>query len=282
MNRIAKFAVLLLLPLAARGAPVMPYGTYLVKGAFKGGYNTVLRDFGSASVRTQRADGTIIAESAITSADAEGFNFVLQIPVASQVTPKACVVGESLDCVFLTDEGEFAVANALQVDTPINVGILTINYVDVETYTNSLDGAVVEIPVAYINEAQAYLDESMPGTRYNPWDDYDNDGISNYGEFVSGTHPFDESDYLYVKNLTPEGEQFALSFEHVGGHVYVISAANTLANPAWAKRRVSRTAEGAELDQVLAEGTDGEPGETVIYITPAAGASNEFFRVEAQ
>ena len=49
MNKIAKFAVLLLLPLAARGAPVMPYGTYLVKGAFKGEYNTVLRDFGAAA-----------------------------------------------------------------------------------------------------------------------------------------------------------------------------------------------------------------------------------------
>ena len=50
-----------LLSFSAFAAPVMPYGTYLVKGAFRGDYNTVLRDYGTATVRAQRADGTVIA-----------------------------------------------------------------------------------------------------------------------------------------------------------------------------------------------------------------------------
>ena len=43
-----------------------------------------------------------------------------------------------------------------------------------------------------------------------------------------------------------------------------------------------RGAAEAELEQVVAAGEDGEPGETVIFITPADGATGGFFRVEAQ
>ncbi len=282
MNKISRIAAFLLLSAAAVAAPVMPYGTYLVKGAFKGDYNTVLRDSGTATLRTQRADGTVIAESIIASADAEGFNFILRIPIASQPTAKACAVGETLDCVFVTSEGTLAVPSALKVDTPINVGILSINYTDVKSYTNSTDGAVIEVPSAYVAEVQAYLDEdeNLKGKTYDPWGDYDGDGVSNYGEFLAGTHPFDASDRLRITAFSPKSGKFALKFEHVGGHVYAVSSANTLIRPAWIDKRVRRSADGAELDRVLADGPEGEPGVTEIFITPLAGATNEFFKVE--
>lgn len=282
MKKIAMLAVMLLLPLAARGAPVMPYGTYLVKGAFKGEYNTVLRDFGTAAVRAQRADGTVIAESTVASADAEGFNFILSIPVASKATPQACVVGESLDCVFVADGESLEVPDTLKVGPPITVGVLTFNCTEVAACTNAADGTVVEIPTAYIAEAQAFLDEVAPGETYDPWADYDGDGLSNYAEFLAGTIPFDASDFLRITGFGPgevEG-QLALKFEHVGGHVYAITTTDSLASPAWAARPVRKSARGAELEQVLADGGDGEPGETVVYITPAAGAG--FFAVEAK
>ncbi len=280
MNKIVRFAVLLLLPLAARGAPVMPYGTYLVKGAFKGEYNTVLRDFGTGTVRAQRADGTVIAESTVADADLEGFNFILSIPVASKATPKACVVGEMLDCVFMAEGETVEVPSTLKVGPPITVGFLTFNCTEVVACTNAADGSVVEIPASYIAEAQAYLDETAPGETYDPWGDYDGDGVSNYAEFLAGTIPFDESDFLHITGLGSQEEQLALKFEHVGGHVYAISSSPALVEPEWVVRRVRKQTEGAELDQVLAEGGDGEPGETVVYITPAAGC--EFFAVEAK
>ena len=282
MNRFLKFAVLLLLPLAARGAPVMPYGTYLVKGAFKGEYNTVLRDFGTAAVRAQRADGTVIAESTVGDADPEGFNFVLSIPVASAATPKACEVGEPLVCVFVADGESLEVPDALKVGPPISVGVLTFNCTEVVACTNAADGSVVEIPAAYIAEAQAFLDEAMPGETYDPWGDYDGDGASNYSEFLAGTIPFDGSDFLRVTGFGAAEGRLALKFEHVGGHVYAVSSSPSLAEPEWASRRVRKQAEGSELDQVMADGGDGEPGETVVYITPAAGAAGEFFALEAK
>ena len=280
MKMMRKLAVLLLVPAAALAAPVMPYGTYLVKGAFKGEYNTVLRDFGTAAVRAQRADGTVIAESTVASADAEGFNFILSIPVASKATPKACEVGETLDCVFAAGDETLEVPNTLTVGPPIHVGVLTFNCTPVASCTNAANGSVVEIPTAYLAEAQAYLDAEGEGKIYDPWADDDGDGVSNYAEYLAGTIPFDASDFLHISGTGSEEGQFSLKFEHVGGHVYAISATPSLSEPEWGSRRVSKEAKGSELDQVMAEGGDGEPGETVVYITPAAGC--EFFAVEAK
>ena len=290
------WACLLLLPLmslssfAAAKMPAMPYGTYLVKGSFRGDYNTVLRDYGDAKVRAQRADGTVIAESTVKSADAEGVNFVLSIPVASASTAKSCKVGETLDCVLNTKEGgALDVPNSLTVGTPIRVGKVTFNCTEVKSYTNPNDGTVVEIPTVYIDEAQWYLDcdpsvgEAFRGTAYSPWADYDNDGVSNYAEFLAGTHPFDESDYLRVREFGMEDGKLVLKFEHVGGHVYAVSSSDALAKPAWTRRRVRKNLGGAELEQVVADGANGDrEGETVIYITPVGGAKSEFFRLEAK
>ena len=281
-NGLLLLSILTLSSLSAFAIPVMPYGTYLVKGSFKGDYNTVMRDFGEAKVRAQRADGTVIAESTVRSADSEGVNFLLSIPVASASTAKSCAVGESLDCVLTTQEGALDVPNSLKVASPITVGKVTFNCTEVKSYTNSTDGTVVEIPTSYIDEAQWYMDAYMGGGTYDPWADYDHDGISNYGEFLAGTIPFDETDYLRVKEFGMKDGKFALKFEHVGGHVYAVSSANTLVKPGWARKRVRKNVEGSELDQVVADGYDGDVGETEIFITPVGGATSEFFRLEAK
>ncbi|MBR4652466.1 MAG: hypothetical protein IKO72_03830 [Kiritimatiellae bacterium] len=271
-----------LLSFSAFAAPVMPYGTYLVKGAFRGDYNTVLRDYGTATVRAQRADGTVIAESSVVSANEEGANFLLSIPVASAATTKSCKVGETLDCVLTTPQGTLDVPNSLTVDTPVRMGSVTFNCTEVKSYVNPKDGKAVKIPTAYVDEVQAWLDVERNGEAYDPWADYDNDGISNYGEFLAGTIPFDDSDYLRVKEFGMKDGKFALKFEHVGGHVYAVSSANTLAKPAWAQRRVRKNANGSELDQVLADGGEGAVGETEIFITPVGNATSEFFKLEAK
>ncbi|MBR4603523.1 MAG: hypothetical protein IKO43_01620 [Kiritimatiellae bacterium] len=280
--KISKFALLLLLPVAAEAAPVLPYGTYLVKGSFKGDYNTVLRDFGTATVKARRPGGAVVAQAAVSSADEEGVNFVLSIPVASAATAKSCTVGETLDCELVTGEGALDVPNSLKVASPVATGKVTFNCTEVKSYVNPSDGTAVEIPVAYIEEAQWFLDEYLDGSAYDPWGDYDSDGVSNYAEFLAGTIPFDESDYLRVKEFTMKDGRFELKFEHVGGHVYAVSSADTLAKPSWGKRGVRKSAAGAELEQVMADGEEGDVGDTVIYITPLGGAASEFFKLEAK
>ena len=279
MKKLVMLSVATMIALGAWTASVLPYGTYLVQGTFKGDYNTVLRDSGITAVRARRADGAVIAEAKVSPANAEGVNFIMEIPVASASTPSACAVSESLDCVLVNGEGTLDVPNCLKVASPTKVGKVVFNCTEVKSFTNPADGSVVEIPTAYIAEAESFL---PAGTAYDPWADYDHDGVSNYAEFLAGTIPFDETDYLRVREFGPKGGKLALKFEHVGGHVYAVSSANTLAQPAWAKKRVRKDANSAELDQVVADDADGEPGLTEIFITPANGATSEFFKLEAK
>ena len=264
---------------SAETGPALPFGSYLVQGTFKGVYNTVLRDGSITAVRAQRADGTVIAEAKVASANAEGVNFVMEIPVASASTPSACTVSESLDCVLVNKEGALDVPNCLKVASPTTVGKVVFNCTEVKSFTNPADGSVIEIPTAYIDEVLSYLPH---GEVYDPWKDYDNDGSINFYEFRNGTNPFDPSDYLRVLAFGPKGGKMALKFEHVGGHVYAVSSVNALGKPAWAKRRVRKQADGDELEQVVAEDADGEPGATEIYITPVADAASEFFKLEGK
>ena len=265
---------------AGAATPALPYGTYLVRGAFKDGdYNTVMRETDASAVRLQRANGAVIAESKVSPANDEGVNFVLEVPVASASTPKACAVGEVLDVVLVSKDESLVVPSCLKVASPTEVGKVSVNCTSVKSFTNPKDGSTVEIPTGYIQEVESYLKE---GETYDPWADYDNDGICNYAEYLAGTIPFDASDRLRVLSFGTKGGQFALKFEHVGGHVYAVSSANTLAKPEWAKRHVRKEQDGQELEQVLAEDADGEPGATEIYITPLGDSKSEFFKLEAK
>ena len=85
-----------------------------------------------------------------------------------------------------------------------------------------------------------------------------------------------------MKEFGVKGGRLALKFEHVGGHVYAVSSSDSLARPAWARKRVRKSAGGGEVEQVMADGAEGEPGETEIFITPLGGATGEFFRLEAK
>lgn len=258
---------------------VVPYGTHIVKGTFKGDYNTVLRENTTARVRLQRADGTVISESSVLAANAEGVNFILEIPVASQSTPSACAVGEVLDAALVVDKESIVVPACLKVDAPIKVGMVSVNCTEVKSFTNPKDGTRVEIPVAYIAEAQSYLEA---GQTYDPWADYDHDGRSNYEEFLAGTIPFDETDYLKIMEFEKGAERFRLRFESVGGHVYAVSSLDALAHPEWMARKIRKSADGEEQQQVLGEGEDGAPGVAEIFITPVADKPSEFFKLEAK
>ena len=258
---------------------VVPYGTHIVKGTFKGDYNTVLWENTTAKVRLQRADGTVISESSVLAANGEGVNFILEVPVASQSTASACVVGEVLDAALIVGKESIVVPACLKVDTPLKVGMVSVNCTEVKSFTNPKDGTLVKIPVVYLDEVQSYLEA---GQTYDPWADYDHDGHSNYEEFLAGTIPFDETDYLKIMEFEKGVERLRLKFESVGGHVYAVSSKDALAHPEWMARKVRKSADGEEIQQILGEGEDGAPGVAEIFITPVADKPSEFFKLEAK
>ena len=265
-------------------AAVLPLGTYLVEGSVKGTYNTVINAGDRVKVRAVRQqDCDVIAETPVVSAasDEKG-SFLLEIPVASVASSKACATGEKLDCsLVINDAVTFTAPAAIEVRSPLRMGSLSFYAVETTKFTNPADGSVVEIPSAYIAELQPFLPAGE--TAYDPWKDYDHDGVSNYAEFRAGTLPVDDTDFLRVTSFAAKDGKLEMKFEHVGGHVYGISSASSLQKPAWAERMVRKTDPDAqETPQVVAEGEEGGVGETTIYIVPLGEAKGEFFKLEAK
>ena len=72
-------------------------------------------------------------------------------------------------------------------------------------------------------------DEGIEGEDYDPFADYDHDGVSNYNEYRAGTDPFNPDDKLEIKAYAGAQNMLnSLSFEYVGGHIYGVETTLSL------------------------------------------------------
>ncbi len=290
MKKIGLWAGLLLLPVAvAMGAgPNFPVGTHVVKGSVRGydenGRNVVLPASRGISIRAMNSNGVVIAESKVRDASAGGVNFALRIPLSTVATDSSCAVGDRLECVLVEPGGLMVGSEPLTVGGAREAQSVTLRLVDVKQYVSEDGTQTNEVAQAYVDAIQAWMadEAAFGGQGYDPFADYDGDGRSNYAEYLAGTNPFDESDFLEVRSIEMADGKAALSFEYVGGHVYGVRAARDLSNPEWLAQKVRTSAEGADLDQVVPEADPDGVGEVTIWMTPAADAAQGFYVLEAK
>ena len=108
MKKTSKLAALLLLPLAAMSATAavnFPLGTHLVKGTLRDWQNKVLTSSASVTIQAVSTNGTVIASTKVADPTADGYNFLLQIPLSSKATDATAAVGDELNCVLVQESG---------------------------------------------------------------------------------------------------------------------------------------------------------------------------------
>lgn len=284
------FAAVAAVALAAGAAPNFPLGTHVIKGSAKGydenGRNVLLPASRGISVRAVDTNGAVIAESKIKDATSGGFNFALRIPLSTTATDSSCAVGDRLSCVLVEPSGLMVGTEPLTVGGARETQTVALRLVDVKQYVSDDGTKTNEVAQAYVDAIQAWMadEAAYGGQTYNPFQDYDGDGQSNYAEYLAGTNPFDDSDSLAIKSFSVSGRSAAISFEYVGGHVYGVRAAKDLANPEWlaANVRTSDDDDGVELQQVVPSADPEDAGETTIWMTPAADAAQGFYVLEAK
>jgi hypothetical protein len=88
-------------------------------------------------------------------------------------------------------------------------------------------------------------------------DDFDGDGMSNRAEYLAGSFPFLDYDYLRVEQstLTPNG-RLRLTFLSVPGKSYSVLCTTNLAQPVWAPCAFALSDTSA-LQTLPAEGNGG-------------------------
>ena len=283
MNRIKSLAVLLL-PLAAMSVAAavnFPVGTHLVKGTLKDWQNKVLTSSAAVTIQAVATNGTVIASTTVANPTADGYNFLLQIPLSSTATDSTAAVGDTLNCVLVQESGLSLAVNPLPVGEANAVSSISLAFINTKSYTK--DGTTVNVPEEYVDTIAAWMEAYEIEGEYNPFADYDNDGALNYAEYCAGTNPFDPTDKLAITAYAaPQSAPHAISFEYVGGHVYGVATTRSLTNPQWATRPVKNSETDAEHEQVMPSADEEDVGVATIYVVPAEGATSQFFKVEAK
>ena len=271
-------AALAVLPSAAVNFPV---GTHLVKGTLKDWQNKVLTSSAAVTVQAVSTNGSVIASTKVADPSADGYNFLLQIPLSSKATDSTAAVGDTLNCVIVQGTELSLAADPIPVGDANTVSNVCLAFVNTKSYTK--DGTTVHVAQEYIDAIGSWMEALEIEGDYDPFADYDQDGASNYAEYCAGTNPFDASDKLAITAYAaPRNAPHAISFEYVGGHVYGVETTLSLTNPEWAVQKVKKTETDAEQAQVMPSADEEDVGMATIYVVPAEGATSQFFKLEAK
>ena len=261
-----------------------PVGTHLIKGTLKDWQNKVLTSSAAVTIQAVATNGTVIASAKVADPTADGYNFLLQIPLSSTATDSTVAVGDTLNCVLVQESGLSLAANPLVVGEANAVSTVSLAYVNMKDYTSTDGtGTTASVPAEYVDTIAAWMEAYEIEGDYDPFADYDKDGASNYAEYRAGTNPFDATDKLAITAYSaPQNAPHAISFEYAGGHVYGVATTLSLTNPQWATQKVKKTETDAEREQVMPSADEDDVGVATIYVVPAEGAKSQFFKVEAK
>ena len=269
---------------SAVAAVNFPVGTHLIKGTLKDWQNKVLTSSAAVTIQAVATNGTVIASAKVADPTADGYNFLLQIPLSSTATDSTAAVGDTLNCVLVQESGLSLAANPLVVGEANAVSTVSLAYVNMKNYTSTDGtGTTASVPAEYVDTIAAWMEAYEIEGDYDPFADYDKDGASNYAEYRAGTNPFDATDKLAITAYSaPQNAPHAISFEYAGGHVYGVATTLSLTNPQWATQKVKKTETDAEREQVMPSADEDDVGVATIYVVPAEGAKSQFFKVEAK
>ena len=283
MKKTSQFAAMLLLPLAA-GAANFPVGTHLYKGTLMDWQNKVLTSSAAVTVQAVSTNGSVIASTKVADTSADGYNFLLQIPLSTTATDSTAAVGDTLNCVIVQESGLSLAVDPITVGEANAVSEVSLTFVNTKSFTSTEgSGKTVNVPEEYIDAISAWMEAYEIEGEYDPFADYDNDGVSNYEEYRAGTNPFDKTDKLAITSYAaPQNAPHTLSFEYVGGHVYGVTTTRSLTNPQWATQPVKKSATDSDHAQVMPSADEEAVGMTTIYVVPAEGATSQFFKLEAK
>ena len=181
-----------------------PVGTHLVKGTLKDWRNKVLTSSAAVTIQAVNTNGSVIASTTVADPTADGYNFLLQIPLSTTATDSTAAVDDTLNCVLVQDSGLSLAVDPIRVGHADTVSTVSLAFVNMKSYTSTDDKGnetTVYVPAEYIDTIAAWMEAEEIEGDYDPFADYDHDGASNYAEYRAGTNPFFEFDHLLYAQI---------------------------------------------------------------------------------
>ena len=262
-----------------------PLGTYIYAGSVMNYKHEVCTSADRLTVQAVAADGTVLASGKVVDpAASSGVNYRLEVPVSTEASAKSAVIGDELNCVILSAGGTTNVSTRALPPVARANAIARVDLVNASS-TAFDDGKGGSLLVAndYLEGIAPYM-EYYGKDSYDPTADWDGDGISNYGEYKAGTNPFDPSDRLRITDFKVGTDDYLITFEYAGGHLYAVDSTPSLTNKAWkaASFRPDSAAK-SEQKEIWFPGNESEDiGTTTLYLAPAAGSPSMFYTIRAE
>ena len=264
-----------------------PLGTYVYTGSVLDWRHEAQGAAEGVTIQAVTTNGTVLSSSRVTDPSvSRGANYRLEVPVSTESSAKSAAVGDTLNCVIISDEGATNVTlNPLPPIVAANA-ITNVNFVNASatSFPAPAEGRSAALVADDYLAGLASWMKAYGKAEYDPWSDWDGDGISNYDEYKAGTNPFDASDRLRITKFNPGEPATLLKFEYAGGHLYAIDCKRSLTNLTWSAASFSVDSPEATAQRTFSmPGNEYENiGEATIYVAPASSEPSMFYTVRPE
>ncbi|MDB4798293.1 CotH kinase family protein [Verrucomicrobia bacterium] len=121
---------------------------------------------------------------------------------------------------------------------------------------------IVAFPDRSTRDRENFLDRDLDGIldtwelefgldsdlREDGLEDFDSDGVLNYGEFLAGTDPLDPESLFVIHQVSVGVDGFGISFQAEEGQSYLIEVTNDLVSGTWQEaRKIKRLTQSLEI-----------------------------------
>jgi len=292
---VSAMAVVLAVVVCCLGKTILgdvnyPVGTFLIHGLAENERKIVLGlvpDDEALRMQAVATNGTVLAECSFTAPTSASSpdNFLLEVPMTRLATDDSAAVNDTVQlCLVKNGEPKAVLSEPIRLYSATGTTNLVAQLYETVSYTNK-DGRVATLPADYVRG----LGVNYPGqdavAAYDPFADSDGDGVSNYGEYLAATNPFDPNERLSIRAFERSPDRVKLTFEYVGGVVYGVSASPSLEpqKADWKEAELAtEPAQAPSARRMLLDADVQGVGRKTFYLLPTEKADSMFYRLEVK
>ena len=229
-------------------------------------------------VRLKAADGTILAKTTTGTSGKTIYNYVLQVPVATEKTAHYACVGDAVTFEFVDPLGTIHTGLVSAADSKIgNPG--DVKRLDVVLATDSDGDGVAD---EYLESIEYWMAQKGISGPYDASADYDGDGQTNYEEYLAGTNPCDAEDSFSICQMALEDGldgYVAMRIPISPGRAYAVLHSPNLKDGSWTLASFTKDESTESSSTYLITGTS-ELGYCTIFVKK--DGSQHFYKVTVE